>query len=73
MRTQDAITQYGSVAKLAEVLGISNQAVYQWGDVVPKGTAYRLQVVSAGALRVDPSLYPKPARRGVNGSAVAQS
>lgn len=50
----------------ATVLGISKQAVSQWGDIVPEAVAYKLQVITAGRLRVDPALYarqhePRPA------------
>lgn len=35
MRTEDAIEVFGTQRALAEAIGISPSAVYQWGDVVP--------------------------------------
>jgi transcriptional repressor of cell division inhibition gene dicB len=53
----------GDVQALAEYLGISDKAIYQWGEFVPRGTAYRLQVMTAGKLRVDERGYVKPRER----------
>lgn len=43
MKVEDAIKNFGSVAQLAAALGISVQAVYQWGDVVPPLRAYQIK------------------------------
>jgi len=59
MRTETAIAHFGSRTKLARALEISQQAISQWGEAVPEGTAYKLQVLTAGRLRVDPRLYEK--------------
>lgn len=60
MRKKDAVSHYGTQEKVALALGIRRQAVQGWGDVVPLGRAYQLQVLSRGKLRVDPALYPHP-------------
>ncbi len=60
MYRKDAIEHFGSPTNLAKALAISTSAVYQWGDIVPEGTAYKLQVITAGALQVDQALYGKP-------------
>ena len=52
MKTEDAIKQFGGVAGLARVLKVSPQAIYQWGEKVPRGRQYELQALSNGALRV---------------------
>jgi hypothetical protein len=44
---------------VADALGITRQAVEQWGEVIPEGAAYKLQVITAGHLRVDPACYAK--------------
>lgn len=62
MRKADAIKFYKSVKRVAEVLGCRPTAVSQWPDVVPRGSAYELQVRSRGRLRVDESLYGKRRR-----------
>lgn len=59
MRTADAIKFYGSAKAVAEVLGISKAAVSRWGDVVPRGSACELQLLSADGLKVDFSLYQR--------------
>ena len=57
MNTSDAVSHFGSVTALARALDISTSAVYQWPDIVPEGTAYKLQVLTGGALQVKPELY----------------
>lgn len=63
MRYTEAIKHFGSEAGLAAALGITRQAVNLWKtpDLVPKGAAYQLQVITAGRLRVETKLYAKKA------------
>ena len=61
MRTKDVMTHYGTQVKIAEALNIYQSAVSRWGDTVPEGQAYKLQVITRGKLKVDPSLYTKSA------------
>jgi DNA-binding transcriptional regulator YdaS (Cro superfamily) len=42
MTKQDAITKAGSVKKLADLLGITRLAIYQWGDI-PRLRMYQLK------------------------------
>lgn len=44
---------------VAAALGITRQAVEQWGEVVPERSAYKLEVITKGDLKVDPELYRK--------------
>jgi hypothetical protein len=58
--------EHKSLQATAEALGITKSAVSQWGEVIPEGVAYKLQVMTAGVLRVDPAFYqreehPRPA------------
>lgn len=62
MRKADVLRFYKSTAKVARVLGCGTSAIKQWPAIVPRGSAYELQVKSRGRLRVDPTLYGK--RRG---------
>lgn len=58
MRTTAVINYYGSrggVRGLANALGISVQGIYQWGEWVPESSARRLEKITQGALRIDPS------------------
>jgi len=43
MKTDHAISLFGSISKLATALGISVQAVYQWGDQVPLLRQYQIR------------------------------
>ncbi|WP_411684269.1 Cro/CI family transcriptional regulator [Acinetobacter indicus] len=49
MKTSDAVKAFKSKAKVASAIGISKQAVSQWGDTVPEASALKL-------LRVDPTI-----------------
>jgi len=54
MRTKQAIKYFKSVPALADALGITRQAVSQWGEFVPRGKAFELQILTGGGLRVGP-------------------
>jgi len=43
MKTADAIKLFGSVRALAAALDITVQAVYGWGDDVPKLRVYQIR------------------------------
>jgi DNA-binding transcriptional regulator YdaS (Cro superfamily) len=53
MKTKDAIAHFGTATALAKALKISVAAVSQWGDSVPVGRAYQIEVVSGGALKAN--------------------
>lgn len=53
MTRKQAVAYYGSVAALADALGVKVQAVYQWGDRPPMLRQYQLERMTKGALRVD--------------------
>ena len=59
MNVQLAIQWAGSQRELARRLGITEGAVSQWlaSGKVPEGRAYQIQVISAGAVVVDPCAY----------------
>ena len=49
MRTEDAIKEFGnSVRELAEALGITREAIYQWGEEVPPLRAYEIRDILEG-------------------------
>ena len=62
MRKKDVLDHFGTMTKTAEFLGITHQAVSQWPDPIPEGVAYKLQVMTAGKLLVNPALYEKSSR-----------
>jgi len=47
MEKSEAIALFGGVRKLADALGITEQAVHQWGDKVPMLRAYQVRAVVA--------------------------
>jgi DNA-binding transcriptional regulator YdaS (Cro superfamily) len=62
MYKADAVRHFGSQIAVARALGITKGAVSLWGNVVPEGSAYKLESVTGGALKVDPTLYPSTQR-----------
>ncbi|HHW4403769.1 TPA: Cro/CI family transcriptional regulator [Aeromonas hydrophila] len=55
MKTNHAVKYFGSKAALARALGINKGAVSQWGEKVPKGRAYQLELMTGGQLKADPT------------------
>lgn len=50
MKTTDAIRYFGSQSELARALGISRQAVWNWGPEVPPKRQLELVVLTQGKL-----------------------
>ena len=61
MTKTEAIQYYGTHAKLARALGISRQAVTDWGDRIPEGRQWQLEVVTGGDLKADRRDLPEAA------------
>lgn len=53
MTTQQAIDYFGSHRELAQILGVSTQSIYQWGEYPPLGRQYELEIKTRGALRAE--------------------
>lgn len=47
MTKREAVERFGSVRKLADALGITEQAIHQWGDNVPELRAYQIKALLA--------------------------
>jgi DNA-binding transcriptional regulator YdaS (Cro superfamily) len=60
MKSHVAISHFGSAAALARAVGISKAAVSQWGDLVPLGTAARIEKITQGKLALRLEDYPVP-------------
>lgn len=60
MRKNDVISYFGGVGKTAKALGLSHASVSGWSELIPKGRAFEIQVITKGALKADTSLYEKP-------------
>ncbi len=59
MLKSDVIKYFGDGPRTAAALEVTKQAVTGWGPVVPRGTAYEVQVITNGALKVDREIYRK--------------
>jgi len=57
MKKKDAIEFFGSVQQVAELLGISDKAVYGWPEKVPELRARQLSERSFGNLKFVQSDY----------------
>jgi hypothetical protein len=65
MRKETVFEIFESVEEVAALLGQGVNTVYAWGDIIPEGTAYKLQVLTNNRLVVDPEIYRnKPEKRG---------
>ena len=53
MQKTRAVEFFGGPTKLARLLGISRQAIYQWPEVVPDLYQYKLHHLSGGELEID--------------------
>ncbi len=47
MKTEDAIRLFGTVRALADAIGVTEQAIYQWGEDVPELRAYQIAAIAA--------------------------
>ncbi len=69
MTTKEALTLFGdSYRKLAEALGITEQAVRQWGDNVPELRVYQIKCV-AGQVGPNAITMGNTSAAGNSGSA----
>ena len=51
MKTAEAAAEFGSEAELARQLGISPQAIYQWGEYPPIDRQYQIQALTKNKLK----------------------
>lgn len=58
MLKKDVLDHYKTPAAVAEALGISVQAISQWGERVPPLRAAQVHKLTRGRLKFDPSDYP---------------
>lgn len=59
MKKADVVKHFKSETQAADALEVTKQAVNGWGDIIPEGMAYKCQVITGGALKVDPAVYRK--------------
>ena len=61
MQKSDVIAHFGSMAATGRALGLTRGAISNWPELVPRGSAYQVEVVTGGKLKVDPADYDKTA------------
>jgi DNA-binding transcriptional regulator YdaS (Cro superfamily) len=54
MKTQEAISFFGTQSKLAEALAITDGAVSQWGEYPPRLRQLEIQALTDGQLVAEP-------------------
>jgi hypothetical protein len=59
MLKTNVIEHFGSATKVARFLSITPIAVHYWGDVIPKGRATELHLLTSGELAYDQAHYQK--------------
>ena len=59
MKKTDVVKHFGSIAAVAEALDLARSSVYDWGEIIPEGAAYKIQVITGGTMRVNQSFYEK--------------
>jgi transcriptional regulator with XRE-family HTH domain len=65
MKTLDAVKHFGGRRQVAEALGVTRQAVSKWGEYVAEGSAYKLQHLTGGKLKVIEKVYENKYGKGV--------
>lgn len=57
MKTQDAITHFGTQTALAKALGITQPTVAEWGEYPPPLRQLQIQQVTVGQLQAEPNVF----------------
>jgi len=71
---RDAILFFqGNQAALAKAAGVSPQAVFQWGELVPEGRAQRLVEASEGTLVYNKDIYDEYRKEKQKGNLIHEN
>jgi DNA-binding transcriptional regulator YdaS (Cro superfamily) len=54
MTKKQAVKHFGSVSALARAIGVTYEAVRQWGDSIPELRQYQIESVTSGQLKASP-------------------
>lgn len=55
VKKSDVLEYFGGVSKAANALGITRSAVSQWDETIPESSAYKLESLTGGQLKADPT------------------
>ncbi len=61
MLKSNVIAYFKTQAAVARALDISEAAVSLWDEVIPEGSAYKIESLTRRDLKVDPATYSKSA------------
>ena len=61
MLKKTVVKYFGNQLSTAKALGLTRGSVSQWGEVIPEKQALRVEKISNGVLKYDPSFYCKSA------------
>ncbi|BCL70549.1 Regulatory protein cro [Vibrio nigripulchritudo SFn27] len=59
MYKSEAVDHFGNALTLAKALKITSGAISLWGEIIPEKQALKLDRLTKGSLKYDPSLYEK--------------
>jgi len=51
MTVRELIDYFGGISKMARTLGCTTQAIYAWGETIPRGRAYEIEVLTKGEVK----------------------
>jgi hypothetical protein len=63
MRTADAISFFGNKCRLADAIGYTRQAIYNWGEYPPINAQLRIEKAAKGALTMTKPKITWPPRK----------
>lgn len=61
MYKREVFKYFGNAANTAVKLNIKKSSISQWGEIIPEKRAARLEKITKGKLKYDPSLYMQSA------------
>jgi uncharacterized protein (DUF1015 family) len=57
MKAQEVFDYFGGIRGAAEALKMSTQALYKWGEEVPKTRQAHVEVATKGKIKMDKPIY----------------
>lgn len=59
MKTADVVEFFGGARQTADALNVSTQAIYAWGDEIPKTRQAHVELATKGKIKRDKPVYGK--------------